>query len=269
MKILLYIIFFSFLCVFLGYKLYAQNRIITFKIDAPQLQTSKNIWLYLPIEYNNSQKKYPVIYMHDGQNLFDTKTAFSKSWLIEKKLDSIKANVIVVGIEHGGEKRIAELTPFVNEKYNSGKASAYQDFICNTLKPYIDTNYRTQTTAKHTYLMGSSLGGLHAFYFGFTQPDIFGKVGVFSPAFWINRKEIIKAIYDGKLVTNKYYFVCGDNEGDPDMIKDFNTVIALLKNKKKIKKNNLTHKIVEGGKHNEEFWGNEFLKVYLWLTNNE
>ena len=106
---------------------WSQGKVTAFTIEAPQLQTSKKIWLYLPHNYNSTEKKYPVIYMHDAQNLFDDTTAFSGEWLIDETLDSLKAEVIIVGIEHGNEKRTEELTPFPNEKYGGGKADLYLD----------------------------------------------------------------------------------------------------------------------------------------------
>ena len=84
----------------------ASKNVTSFTIDAPQLNGSKKIWMYLPNEYATSKKKYPVIYMHDGQNLFDSKTSYVGEWNIDEKLDSLNAQVIVVGIEHGNEKRI-------------------------------------------------------------------------------------------------------------------------------------------------------------------
>lgn len=124
----------------------ASKNVSTFTIEAPQLKTSKKIWIYLPEGYSaTAKKKYSVIYMHDAQNLFDKKTSFVGEWDVDEKLDSLKAQVIVVGIEHGNEKRIDELTPFKNEKYGGGKADEYVDFIVKTLKPYIDKNYQTKT----------------------------------------------------------------------------------------------------------------------------
>ena len=107
----------------------ASKQVSTFTIEAPQLQSTKKIWLYLPKEYATSKKKYPVIYMHDAQNLFDSKTAYAGEWNIDEKLDSLNAQVIVVGIEHGNEKRLDELTPYKNEKYGGGNGENYLDFI--------------------------------------------------------------------------------------------------------------------------------------------
>lgn len=100
----------------------ASKQVSSFEINAPQLNSKKKIWIYLPKDYDSSTKKYPVIYMHDAQNLFDAKTSYVGEWNVDETLDSINAKVIIVGIEHGGEKRIEELTPFTHPKYGGGKS---------------------------------------------------------------------------------------------------------------------------------------------------
>ena len=162
--ILLFILLFSLNNLF-SQESTASKNVSTFTIDAPQLNCTKKIWLYLPKEYATSKKKYPVIYMHDAQNLFDAETAYAGEWNIDEKLDSLNAQVIVVGIEHGNEKRIDELTPFKNEKRGGGNGDNYLEFIVKTLKPKIDSTYRTKSNAVNTVIMGSSLGGLIAIFF--------------------------------------------------------------------------------------------------------
>ena len=124
----------------------ASNQVSTFNIEAPQLNTTKKIWMYLPKNYNTSQKKYPVIYMHDAQNLFDAKTSYVGEWNVDEKLDSLNAQVIIVGIEHGNEKRMEELTPYKNAKYGGGNADNYLEFIVKTLKPAIDSKKQKKTS---------------------------------------------------------------------------------------------------------------------------
>jgi alpha-glucosidase len=243
----------------------ASKQVSTFTIDAPQLEIKKKIWLYLPKNYETSTKRYPVIYMHDAQNLFDAQTSYVGEWNIDEKLDSLNAQVIVVGIEHGNEKRLEELTPYKNEKYGGGKADTYLEFIVKTLKPEIDKKYRTKPNAKNTTIMGSSLGGLTAFYAILKYPEIFGKAGVFSPAFWINRKEIFELSENTKKLKAKIYFLCGDNEGDADMIADLNSIEHIV-NSKRCDCMKLNKKvIVKGGQHNEKLWRDGFVKAYLWL----
>ncbi|MGB7842151.1 MAG: alpha/beta hydrolase-fold protein, partial [Salinimicrobium sp.] len=162
----------------LNFSVFAQStaspNVSTFEIAAPQLDTIRKIWVYLPENYETSEESYPVLYMHDAQNLFDAATSYSGEWKVDEVLDSLKTpQVIVVGIEHGNDKRIEELTPYPNEKYGGGKADAYVNFLMITLKPHIDATYRTLPDAENTAIMGSSLGGLTSFYAAIKYPETF------------------------------------------------------------------------------------------------
>lgn len=127
----------------------ASASVSHFEMDAPELGGSRRVWVYLPQGYlSEKTKKYPVLYMHDGQNLFDNSTAFAGEWNVDETLDSLKLPLIVVGIDNGGEKRIDELTPYRHEKYGGGKADVYLDFIVNKVKPKIEASYRTKPTKK-------------------------------------------------------------------------------------------------------------------------
>lgn len=256
-----FLIYVFFLLTFVGS--WSQNKVITFTIEASQLQTSKKIWMYLPHNYETTKKKYPVVYMHDAQNLFDDKSAFAGEWRIDETLDSLKAEVIIVGIEHGNEKRLDELTPFPNEKYGGGKAAAYLDFIVTTLKPYIDTNYRTKSGKNNTAIAGSSLGGLASYYAILKYPRVFGKAAIFSPSFWYSNA-IYTLTENTKKLRTKLYFLCGDSES-PTMVDEMNKMIDLI-NDKRCSCMQLTKKVViQDGKHNEKLWRNAFGKAYLWL----
>jgi predicted alpha/beta superfamily hydrolase len=243
----------------------ASKQVSSFSLESPQLHSTKKIWLYLPKNYSTSTKKYPVIYMHDAQNLFDAKTSFVGEWNIDEKLDSLNAQVIVVGIETT-DKRTEELTPFKNLKHGGGNSDAYLDFIVNTLKPDIDTKFRTKTNARNTIMIGSSLGGLTSFYALLKYPKVFGKAGVFSPAFWFNRTELVDLMKQTKDFDAKIYFLHGDNEGDPDMIPDLNQMEYLV-NTKRCECKKLNKKVlIKGGQHNEKLWRDGFVKAYLWLN---
>ena len=243
----------------------ASKQVSTFSIEIPKLKTSKKIWVYLPKEYTTSTQKYPVIYMHDAQNLFDASTSYAGEWNIDETLDSINAKVIVIGIEHGGDKRIDELTPFKHSKYGGGKADEYLDFIVKTLKPRVDSTYRTKSNTKNTAIMGSSLGGLVSFYAAIKYPKVFGKVGCFSPSFWFNRKEMNDLMAKTKNFNTKVYFLSGDNEGDSDVINDMETVEHWV-NTKRCECKKLNKKvIVKAGQHNEKLWRESFKNAYLWF----
>lgn len=240
----------------------ASKQVSTFIIDAPQLKNSKKIWIYLPKNYAESKKKYPVIYMHDAQNLFDKSTSFSGEWNIDETLDSLNAETIVVGIEHGNDKRISELTPYKNEKYGGGDADNYLNFIVKTLKPHVDKNYRTLKKPEATTIAGSSLGGLVSYYAILKYPDIFSKAIVFSPSFWFSN-EIYTLTEKSPKMNTKMYFLCGDNE-DEAMVNDMNKMTDLLKRKVNSFRQ-IEIQVVEGGQHNEKLWREAFGKAYLWL----
>ena len=265
MRFLLIIIFivFSVINVFAQQQSTASKQVSAFHLKAPQLSTIKKIWIYLPKNYATSTKKFPVIYMHDAQNLFDKKTSYVGEWEVDETLDSLNAQVIVVGIEHGNDKRLDELTPFKNEKYGGGNADNYLDFIVKTLKPHIDSTYRTRKEVKNTAVIGSSLGGLVSFYAVLKYPKVFGKAGVFSPSFWFT-KDIYDMIEKAPKTKAKFYFLCGDNESE-DMVNDLNKMTKLLDENRcyclKLSKKN----IVKGGQHNEKLWREGFKEAYLWL----
>jgi alpha-glucosidase len=225
--------------------------------------THHKIWIYTPANYTQSKKRYPVLYVHDAQNLFDAQTSYAGEWNIDEKLDSLNAQVIVVGIEHGNEKRLEELTPYKNEQYGGGKAEAYLDFIIHTLKPEIDKNYRTKPDPKNTCILGSSLGGLVSLYAVMKHPDVFGKAGVFSPSLWFSEQIYtdLKALPEFKA---KVYMLCGDKESE-NMVRDIKRLEYAINEKRCYCLNLNKLKIVPGGQHNEKLWRDGFVKAYLWL----
>lgn len=260
---------FVFLLIFILNKIDAQStaskQVTTITVKAPQLDTLKTIWIYLPKEYHNSKKNYPVLYMHDAQNLFDAKTSYVGEWEVDEFMDTLtEKKSIIIGIEHGNEKRIDELTPYKHEKYGGGNGDNYLNFIKNTLKPHIDITYRTKSEAEHTTIFGSSLGGLMSFYATIKYPKTFGKAGVFSPAFWIN-PEIFDLVRSTEIPeTSKFYFLAGTDEGET-MIPKLEEMLKLLKSKGLKEQQFETHKI-EDGQHNEKLWSEYFGKAYEWLN---
>ncbi|CAL67168.1 alpha/beta hydrolase [Christiangramia forsetii] len=242
----------------------ASKQVCTFTIQAPQLDTVKKIWIYLPKTYKSSDKKYPVIYMHDAQNLFDIESSYVGEWKVDESLDSIREpEAIIVGIEHGGDKRINELTPFSHEKYGGGKADVYLDFLVENLKPYVDSTYRTLPDYENTGIFGSSLGGLFSFYAALKYPETFGMAGVYSPSFWFSDK-IYDATRNAELNSNtKFYFLAGTAESE-EMVPDIEKMITLL-GEKGLKSSNYMVKFVEDGEHNEALWRENFTETYLWL----
>ncbi len=121
--------------------------------------------------------------MHDGQNVFDDSTSFAGEWGVDETLDSISSHgkeIIVVAVDHGGQKRINEYCPYDMEKFGKGEGNQYVDFLVKDLKPFIDKNYRTEKDKQNTFIAGSSMGGLISMYAVLKYPGVFGGAGVFS-----------------------------------------------------------------------------------------
>ena len=207
--------------------------------------------------------------MQDAQNLFNDATSFSGEWKIDETLNQLFAegnpDAIVVGIENGGAERLNEYSPWKNDKYGGGKGDAYTEFLGKTLKPFIDKNYRTLPQAKNTALIGSSMGGLISFYAGLKYPEKFGKLGIFSPSFWFNFKDLNFFVNKNskKLKHTKFYFLAGKKESE-NMVSDIEKVIPVLI-KKGVPKENIKTKFDEDGTHSESYWSREFGAAYLWL----
>ncbi|MDO9153855.1 MAG: alpha/beta hydrolase-fold protein [Paludibacter sp.] len=236
----------------------------------PELNRSRKIWIYLPNDYNTSnQKRFPVIYMHDGQNLFDAVTSFAGEWQVDETLTSIQQaggyGTIVVGVDNGGSSRINEYSPWVNTQYGGGEGDLYIDFIKNTLKPHIDQNYRTLIEPQNTGLIGSSMGGLISLYGTLKYPATFGKAGVFSPSLWFARTQLTDYI-TGKNFTNiplKFYFIGGTSES-VTLVADMQMVRTALINTGVESQhiNLLTH---TDGAHSEWYWRRKFGASYQFL----
>jgi alpha-glucosidase (family GH31 glycosyl hydrolase) len=245
------------------------------EFNIPQLDRKRKIWMYLPADYKVSNESYPVVYMHDAQNIFDKNSSFSGEWNVDETLDKLfkehNLKVIVVGIDNGGKKRLDEYSPWKNKKYGGGEGEMYVDFIANTLKPYIDKNYKTLTNKSNTGIIGSSMGGLISYYAALKHPEIFGKIGVYSPSFWFSPKVNEFTKKNANLKNTKMYFLVGDKEGvkpgsnkKSGMVSDMNHVINILKNQN-FPLENIKAKIVPDGKHNEELWRTNFKETILWL----
>ena len=239
----------------------------------PQLNTSRRIWIYLPPGYKDSKKHYPVMYLQDGQNLFDEMTsAFGQEWGVDECLDSLiakgKPACIVVGIDNGQATRMSEYNPYeftwkdsTQSQIILPKGDAYLRFLISTLKPFIDKKYRTLSSKENTVIAGSSMGGLISYYAALKYPEVFGKAGVFSPAFWTAPS--IKMLTDSvsKKINGKFFFYMGGLEGSR-YIMDMNEVAEKLG----IHSNAMIYLVTDAeGSHNEKAWRKWFAEFYKWI----
>ncbi|HNM07325.1 MAG TPA: alpha/beta hydrolase-fold protein [Chitinophagales bacterium] len=246
------------------------KNVIVLKIPSTKLGYEKTIRVYLPCDYATSTQQYPVLYMLDGQNLFDDQLSYAGEWGIDESMDSIchlgETTAIIVGIDHAGDARLAEYTPWKVARFNeSGKGDLFAQFVVEELKPHIDSLYRTLPDRIHTGIGGSSVGGVMSQYLVLQYNDVFGNALVFSPSFWISKQNFqLAEAYTSDKPTAIYY-LAGGREGDDDDMQENAIAMYRLLQKKQI--NNLTLRIViEGnGIHTESFWRKGFSAAYLWL----
>lgn len=251
-------------------------EIVPFYISS--LEQERFIRIYLPKNYTIEDQSYPVLYMHDGQNIFQDNDAIRGTSLkLEKYLDENELNVIVVGIDQNSEERINEYCPWTcgeyskkflgKESIDGGRGIQYVEFIVNELKPFIDNNYRT--LKEHTAMAGISLGGLISTYAMCRYPEIFRNIAILSSAFYRNQEEIEKLIQCTDLsLIESVYLDCGTKEaGDAEAI----SVEFLASNKAiyeilKEKIPNTKFQIIKEAEHNYLAFRDRVPKLFTFLS---
>jgi metallo-beta-lactamase class B len=244
--------------------------------NMPQLGRQRRVLIYLPADYaKQPTRRYPVLYLHDGQNVFDEATSYGGEWGVDETLDKLRqtgqdaTGSIVVAIDNGNEFRSDEYIPWPSDSlkgqpHQGGQGGAYVDFLAKTLKPYVDTHYRTQPDAAHTGIAGSSLGGLISVYAALKYPKVFGEIGVFSPAFWVCN-DSLKAFAKTHPAapTARFYFVCGPRES-----KTMLPLMTQWRDKLRaegVPAANLSFHAPADGEHREWFWRREVSAAYRFL----
>ncbi|UYZ60669.1 alpha/beta hydrolase-fold protein [Hymenobacter latericus] len=248
-----------------------QVRVVSTEFDMPQLGRKRRVWVYLPTGYAaNPQQRYPVLYMHDGQNVFDKCTSFSGEWGVDEALGALEqqgikaGSCIVVAVDNGGTTRLDEYSPWRNAQYGGGQGALYTDFLVQTLKPYIDANYRTLTDRANTGIAGSSMGGLISLYAATRYPNTFGRVGVFSPAFWFAEAELKAYLNQHRAAApTRFYFVAGAQESQT-MVPLMQAVRDSLQ-RAGYAATDLSYQVRADGQHAEWFWQREFPAAQQWL----
>ena len=245
-------------------------HLISEEFEIPQLNKTRRVWALLPHDYEESAETYPVLYLQDAQNLFNEKAKYG-NWEIDKKLAVMSeykiGKIIIIAIEHAEHDRIKE--------YNVGKTllgvgqgKKYIRFITDTLKPFVDKNFRTKTEREHTGIGGSSMGGLVSIFSGLMYPEVYGKLMIFSPSLWVIPKMDFYSIDFSEPGDTKIYLYAGGDES-----------ATMIEHVKKFKKNMIQNEFVTSkmkinlsinmlGKHNETYWSDEFPKAIEWLFFN-
>jgi predicted alpha/beta superfamily hydrolase len=233
----------------------------------PQLDRNRRIWIYLPPDYEADSVSYPVLYMHDGQNVFDASTSYAGEWEVDETLNQLHENgysvPIVVAVDNGGNHRIDEYSPWVHTSYGGGEGDDYVSFLAETLKPFIDENYRTLSDPENTAILGSSMGGLISYYAAIARQDVFHKAGIFSPSYWFSDSVWTLLETEGVQESLRVYQMTGSLE-PPIMVSQTYLMNTLLQQHGAAEENLMVH-IQEGGNHNEALWRSQFGEAYLWL----
>jgi metallo-beta-lactamase class B len=247
----------------------ANVTVISTAFAMPQLGRTRRVWLYLPADYASSGRRYPVLYLQDGQNVFDNQTSFAGEWSVDEALNLLQANgqdptgCIVVAVDNSSA-RLDEYSPWNNPQYGGGQGDLYVDFLVQTLKPYIDTNYRTLPSRENTGIAGSSMGALIATYAALREPGVFGKIGVFSPAYWFAYPQLAAYAHAHPANPNtRFYFVSGTTESST-MVPQMAAMRDSLR-RGGVPAANLNFNTRTDGQHAEWFWKREFPAAYSWL----
>ena len=261
----------------------AQSQIDTALIEPPQpeapphprlrvhpqfhsrfLPDDRDLTVYLPPGYDEEPgRHYPVLYLHDGQNLFDPRTSFvpGRTWQVAETADAvIEAGkvepLIIVGIANTGERRLAEYTPTRDWKMGGGEADRYGELLAHDLLPFIASAYRIRPGVESTGLGGSSLGGLVSLYLGLKYPEIYGKLAVMSPSVWWNHKAIVGYVNETAPRLRHHpriWLDVGSAEGRRTLA-DTDLVEHRLNAAGWVPERDLHYERVPGGTHDEAAW---------------
>jgi len=243
------------------------------------LNNDRRLIVWLPPAYaSDPAARFPVLYLHDGQNCFDASTSFAGvEWQADETADSlIRAGkirpIIMVGIANIGNERMNEYTPTRDDKRGAGgNGERYAQFLITKVKPFIDRTYRTMPGRADTAVAGSSLGGLISLYLGMKHGDVFGQIGVISPSLFWDNQSLIKEVQKDPLQIRdeRIWLDIGTAEGDgsdqSENVADARTLAAALKGAGMVEGKDYRYLEVPGGKHNEAAWAARFDQVLTFF----
>ncbi len=230
----------------------------------PALPHPHDIIVWLPPSYHhNTQKRYPVLYMHDGQNIMDPRTAYiGYDWRIDETATLlIKKNlieeIIIVGIYNSPDR--------LSEYSDCELGNRYMDFLIHSVKNFIDVMYRTKPEKNHTATMGASMGGLISFLLVWKHSDIFGKAACLSNSFYYDNDKLFHEIenYQGKKKNIQIYLDCGGRE--KELLHGYHRMVHLLQEKKFTKGKDLEYYLERKGRHNEQTWARRSWRGLVFL----
>ena len=237
------------------------------------LANDRNVLIWLPEAYfTEPDRRFPVFYLHDGQNLFDGRTSYvvNRTWRAHASADWLTSQgiiepVILVGVDNTGTHRMAEYTPTRDFRLGGGDGEQYGNLLVRELKPLIDTRFRTLQDCANTALGGSSLGGLISLALGLHYPDVFGKLAVLSPSVWWDHRSLLSLVAVARPKPNlRIWLDMGTSEGLRHL-RDCDLLHHRLKQRGWRDGKDLRYIRVPGGLHNEDAWAARFGKVLEFL----
>lgn len=247
-----------------------EKVVISEEFEIPQLIKTRRIAALLPHDYHTSDQRYPVLYLQDGQNLYDEYAPFG-NWGVDKKMAVLAeqgmGNLIIIAIDHAEEARIAEFTPSMKTRLGRGDGKKYARFLADTLKPYVDKVFRTLPDRENTGMGGSSMGALISIYAGLMYPEVYGKLMVFSPSLWVAPNIHFNLMTLDEPHHLKIYLYGGEAEGKY-MVPNMQRFVAAVEQQKGETNIEVNLSVDPQGKHNEARWGEEFPKAVEWLFFN-
>jgi len=226
------------------------------------LRNQRDLIVYLPPRYHDqSERRFPVLYMHDGQNLFDGATSFipGVDWHVGHTADDFILTgavqpLIIVGIYNIGKSRIHEYTPTKAPRLGGGRADRYAKFLTQEVMPFIHREYRVVADARVTGIGGSSLGGLLSLYLGLMHPRVFGRIAALSPSVWWNQRVLHRMTAAANIEPRpRIWLDIGTQEG-PRIVQEVEQYRDILLQKGWQLGKDLSYQRVEGAEHNEAAW---------------
>jgi predicted alpha/beta superfamily hydrolase len=254
-------------------ELAANPRYEVYEFHSGVLPDTRDVMVYLPSQYfEDESRRFPVFYLHDGQNLFDELTSYipGRTWKAQTTADALVVAgeiepVILLGVANTGLRRMAEYTPTRDFKLGGGEGRTYGRLLMEELKPFIDRAYRTRTDAGNTGLGGSSLGGLISLYLGLENPGVFGKLAVMSPSLWWDHRSILELVQQANpKLEQRIWMDIGTAEGARH-VRDTDMLYKLLIRRGWRAEVDLMYVKSQGGVHDEEAWAARLGDVLRFL----
>ncbi len=248
----------------------------SFELYSPQLEDTFSIWVYRPPSYDRSSGSYPVVYFHDGRNVFDAAHSYAGvSWAADAAAEALALEgmeTLMVAVDVREEHRNQDYVPFkaVFNNYTT-HADAYGDFLTQTLKPYIDSQYRTRLEPEHTAIVGASFGGLISLYLGLKHPEIYGFIGAFSPSIGVADFQIFGYLQSQPLERpQRWYLDMGTCEGSDTQMAQFPVHITkVFAYELQKRRQTVQLEVGEGHWHDEQAWQARFPKALRFFLNTQ